>query len=228
MFDVVIPIRSGSKEIKNKNIKKFNRDNLTNLLLKKIINLKDINRIFILTDSTDYKKKIIKHKKINTEYIRLKKHSADNSIIYDLVNHFFKWLDIKKYKTEKILLLQVTSPLLHKNEISKTISFIKQKKISSLFHVSEMIEHPYECIKGFKKKWSPIIKNNKVNRQNFDSFYFITGSLWFFTKKFFLKYKKFYNKKSYAYKIDKINFVDIDTMFDFEIAKKLTNLKIRN
>ena len=228
MFDVVIPIRSGSKEIKNKNIKKFNRDNLTNLLLKKIINLKDINRIFILTDSTNYKKKIIKHKKINTEYIRLKKHSADNSIIYDLVNHFFKWSDIKKYKTEKILLLQVTSPLLHKNEISKTISFIKQKKINSLFHVSEMIEHPYECIKGFKKKWSPIIKNNKVNRQNFDSFYFITGSLWFFTKKFFLKYKKFYNKKSYAYKIDKINFVDIDTMFDFEIAKKLTNLKIRN
>lgn len=228
MFDVVIPIRSGSKEIKNKNIKKFNRDNLTNLLLKKIINLKDINRIFILTDSIDYKKKIIKHKKINTEYIRLKKHSADNSIIYDLVNHFLKWLNIKKYKTEKILLLQVTSPLLHKNEISKTISFIKQKKINSLFHVSEMIEHPYECIKGFKKKWSPIIKNNKVNRQNFDSFYFITGSLWFFTKKFFLKYKKFYNKKSYAYKIDKINFVDIDTMFDFEIAKKLTNLKIRN
>jgi len=228
MFDVVIPIRSGSKEIKNKNIKKFNRDNLTNLLLKKIINLKDINRIFILTDSIDYKKKIIKHKKINTEYIRLKKHSADNSIIYDLVNHFLKWSDIKKYKTEKILLLQVTSPLLHKNEISKTISFIKQKKISSLFHVSEMIEHPYECIKGFKKKWSPIIKNNKVNRQNFDSFYFITGSLWFFTKKFFLRYKKFYNKKSYAYKVDKINFVDIDTMFDFEIAKKLTNLKIRN
>ena len=228
MFDVIIPIRSGSKEIKNKNIKKFNRDNLTNLLLKKIINLKDINRIFILTDSIEYKKKIIKHKKINTEYIRLKKHSADNSIIFDLVNHFFKWSDIKKYKTEKILLLQVTSPLLHKNEISKTISFIKQKKISSLFHVSEMMEHPYECIKGFKKKWSPIIKNNKVNRQNFDSFYFITGSLWFFTKKFFLKYKKFYNKKSYAYKIDKINFVDIDTMFDFEIAKKLTNLKIRN
>ena len=228
MFDVIIPIRSGSKEIKNKNIKKFNRDNLTNLLLKKIINLKDINRIFILTDSIEYKKKIIKHKKINTEYIRLKKHSADNSIIFDLVNHFFKWSDIKKYKTEKILLLQVTSPLLHKNEISKTISFIKQKKINSLFHVSEMIEHPYECIKGFKKKWSPIIKNNKVNRQNFDSFYFITGSLWFFTKKFFLRYKKFYNKKSYAYKIDKINFVDIDTMFDFEIAKKLTNLKIRN
>jgi CMP-N-acetylneuraminic acid synthetase len=154
MFDVVIPIRSGSKELKDKNIKKFNRDNLTNLLLKKIINLKDIDRIFILTDSTEYKKKIVKHKKINTDYIRLKKHSAGNSIIYDLVNHFLKWSDIKKYKVEKILLLQVTSPLLHKNEINKTISFIKQKKISSLFHVSEMVEHPYECIKGCKKKVS--------------------------------------------------------------------------
>ena len=228
MFDVVIPIRSGSKEIKNKNIKKFNRDNLTNLLLKKIINLKDINRIFILTDSVNYKKRIIKHNKINLEYLRLKKYSEDNSKIYDLVNHFLKWSDSKNYKVEKILLLQATSPLLRKNEIEKTLSFIKKKKINSLFHVSEMVEHPYECIKGFKKKWSHLIKTNKVNRQNFDKFYFITGSLWFFTKKFFLTYKKLYNKKSFAYKVDKINFVDIDTMFDFEIAKKLINLKTRN
>ena len=46
----------------------------------------------------------------------------------------------------------------------------------------------------------------------------------FFTKKFFLKHKKFYNEKSFAYKVDKVNFVDIDTKFDLEVAKRLKNL----
>ena len=228
MFDIIIPLRSGSKGITNKNIKNFNKDILVNYLIKKIINLKDINKIFILTDSIKYKKKIIKNKKINTEYLRLKKYSKNNSRIYDLVKHFIKWSENKNYKIKKIFLLQATSPLLGKKEIDKTIKFVKNKKIESLFHVSEMIEHPYECIKGFKKSWKHVLKNKKINRQNFEKFYFITGSLWYFTKKFFIKYKKFYNEKSFAYKVDKINFVDIDTKFDLEVAKRLKNLKIRN
>ena len=57
MFDIIIPLRSWSKGITNKNIKNFNKDILVNYLIKKIINLKDINRIFILTDSIKYKKK---------------------------------------------------------------------------------------------------------------------------------------------------------------------------
>ena len=37
-----------------------------------------------------------------------------------------------------------------------------------------------------------------------------------------------YNKSSYTYEVDKINFVDINTNFDLEIAKRLKNLKQRN
>ena len=91
-----------------------------------------------------------------------------------------------------------------------------------------MIEHPYECIKGLSKNWKYLSKIKKVNRQNYEKFYFINGSLYFFTIKFFKNIKKFYNLESFAYKVDKINFVDIDTKFDFEIAKKLLNLKIRS
>ena len=228
MFDVIIPVRSGSKGIKHKNILKLGRYNLINLLIKKIINLKEINKIYILADSKSYKKKILQHNKIIKNYLRSKKLSKNNSKIYDLVSNFIKWTSRKKYNLENIILFQVTSPLLSKKEIHSTISFIKAKKIKSLFHVCEMIEHPYECIKGYNKKWSYLIKQNKINRQNYEKFFFITGSFYFFTKKFFLKNKKFYNNSSYAYKVDKINFIDIDTPLDFEIAKKIRNLKIRN
>ena len=43
-----------------------------------------------------------------------------------------------------------------------------------------------------------------------------------------LKNKRMYNKSSYAYEVDKINFVDINTKLDFEIAKALKKFKIRN
>ena len=95
-------------------------------------------------------------------------------------------------------------------------------------HVSEMLEPPNECINKVGKNWKFLVGNHVTNRQNFKKFYFITGSMYYFTKKFFLINKKTYTPKSYAYKVDQINFVDIDTKFDLEIAKRLKNMKLRN
>ena len=64
-FSVIIPLRSNSKGLKNKNMLNFsNNTNLTNFTLKKLIPIKEINKIYILTDSNSYKKKIIENKKI--------------------------------------------------------------------------------------------------------------------------------------------------------------------
>ena len=58
MFDVIIPIRSNSIGLKNKNVLKFDKKiNLTNFTLNKLIKVKKIRKIFILTDSEKYKKK---------------------------------------------------------------------------------------------------------------------------------------------------------------------------
>ena len=59
MFEAIIPLRSKSRGLKNKNILLFKkRVNLVNFTLKKIINFKEISKIFILTDSELYKKKL--------------------------------------------------------------------------------------------------------------------------------------------------------------------------
>ena len=229
MFDIIIPLRSGSSGLKDKNILKFKNEYLVNFLIKKIIKIKLINKIFILTDSNSYKNKIVNHKKINLNYIRPKFLSKKNSLVNDLIKDFINWSEKKNLDLKNIILMQVTSPLLKKKEIEKTLEFIKKKRISSLFHVSEVVEHPNHIINGFKKSWKYIIKNNKSqNRQKFSKYYFINGSFYYFTKDFFKKYKTPYNKKSHAFKIDKINFIDINTIFDFEIAKKIVNNKIRN
>ena len=156
-FDVIIPLRSKSEGLKNKNILKFsNNDNLTNYTIKKIINFKLINKIYILTDSKKYKKKILSHNKIDKSFIRKKKHSNRNSKIQDLVLDFLK--SFNHNCPTNLVLLQVTSPLLSKEEILKTLNFIKKKKIESLFHISRVLEHPNEIVIGKNSNWKFLIK----------------------------------------------------------------------
>ena len=61
-------------------------------------------------------------------------------------------------------MFQVTSPLLKISEIKETLSFIKKKKISSLFHVTKMIEHLEDCIKELKNNWKPLSKKRIINQ----------------------------------------------------------------
>ncbi len=229
MFDVIIPIRSNSVGLKNKNILKFKKkENLTNFTINKLINIKKIRKIFILTDSNDYKKKIIKNKKIDINFFRKKKFSRSNSTFVELMDDFFQNYYVNK-KNQNFLILQVTSPLLLKNEIEKTINYIEKNKISSLVHVTPILESPFEVVEKKNKKWNFLIKKRLVNRQSYKrDFFFITGSLFFFKKKFYQKYKEIYNLQSKFYVVDRINFIDIDDRFTFELAKKNINLKIRN
>lgn len=229
MFDVIIPIRSNSVGLKNKNILKFkNKENLTNYTINKLLNIKKIRKIFILTDSDDYKKKIIKNKKIDKNFIRKKKYSKSNSTFVELIDDFFKnYYDNKK--NQNFLILQVTSPLLLKNEIEKTLNYIEKNKISSLVHVTHALESPFEMVEKKNKKWSFLINKRLINRQNYmRKFFFITGSLFFFKKNFYQRYKEIYNLQSKFYVVDRINFIDIDDKFTFELAKKNINLKTRN
>lgn len=229
MFYAIIPIKSKSEGLRNKNILNIEkRINLANFTIKKLINIKKIEKIYVLTDSENYKKKIIDHKKIDKNYFRSKKLSGRNAKIDDLIYDFLKSYE-KSKKNHKILLFQVTSPILSKKEIIETLRFISKNNISSLMHVTKVLESPYEMIIQKGKKWSHLMRKRIINRQNYKkAFMFITGSLFYFSKNFFRKWKKIYNLKTIPYEIDRINFIDIDDKFTFELAKNNLNIKTRN
>ena len=73
------------------------------------------------------------------------------------------------------------------------------------------------------------MKKRLINRQNYPKkFMFITGSLYFFIIYFFSKNQVIITSKTYPYKVDRINFVDIDDLFTFQLSKQVSTLKIRD
>ena len=92
----VIPARSGSKSIKDKNIIPYKGKPLIYYSIRAALKSKFINRVIVSTDSNKYKKISIK---LGAEvpFLRPKKYSTDNSIDYDYILHASKFLIKNRY-----------------------------------------------------------------------------------------------------------------------------------
>ena len=145
----IVPARSGSKGIKNKNITNF----LGKPLIFHTLNiLKKLNNIVYPLVSTDSKRIIKYSKKIGFDqsYLRPKRLSLDKSNVVDAVLHALNWLK-KNMKFDYVLLLEPTSPNRNIKRIKKNIKKVLHLNLDSSASASKLPFHPSESI-YFKKK----------------------------------------------------------------------------
>tara|TARA_B100001123_G_C15156773_1_gene965819 strand:+ start:309 stop:998 length:690 start_codon:yes stop_codon:yes gene_type:complete len=217
-----VPARSGSKSIKNKNMVKLNGRPLIYYTLNILKKIKGSAFPFVSTDSKKIKN-YCKKMGFKNNYLRPKNLSGDKSKIIDAIKHAIKWLNKnEKILFDSILLLQPTNPLRDLKELKTAISVFKKKNLNSLISVTEMREHPYECIKYDKKKWSYLIKNPKIGngRQSYaKNFYFIDGAFYLAKIDFLKKYNNFVNPSHTKLFIQKKRHpVDIDIKEDLLVS----------
>ena len=93
-FISVIPARSGSKGLKNKNIYPINNKTLISYTFKQIKESK-LKNSYVLTNSKLIKKIASKYK-INNQYVRPNSVSKSTSSLIDTIYHFFNWTEKKK------------------------------------------------------------------------------------------------------------------------------------
>ena len=126
---VFIPIRSGSKGIPNKNIKLFNGKPLVYWGILAALKCRQVNKIIINTDSTEYiniiKDRFPKSKKIIC-YKRSKELAQDNTsteaVMLDYINHSY----LKD--NDNFILFQITNPFIKSTDITKFIKAFKKNK----------------------------------------------------------------------------------------------------
>jgi CMP-N-acetylneuraminic acid synthetase len=217
-----IPARANSKGLKNKNLFKINGRPLVHYTFRAFQKSK-LSLGYVLSDSKKIRN-LARRYSLDTNYIRPKKVSTDNTSMIDTIFDFSKWLKKKNIYFDYLMVLQPTSPLRTYTDINNVKKILKNYKPKSLFSISESIEHPFETITKYKNSWKKILKPKKifVRRQDFgvDSF-FQNGAI-FATHKSLLEKKILYSNKDHLfYEMKKSKSVEINDIEEAKIVSAL-------
>jgi CMP-N-acetylneuraminic acid synthetase len=221
----VIGLRSGSKGLKNKNIKLLGGIPLFAHIIKSAKKSKFINRLIVSTDSKRYQK-LAKKWGAESPYLRPKKIAKDSSQEIDFIKDLLKKLNKEEnYNPDIIVRLLATCPFQKSADIDLVIKKVLSNAYDSAVIVSKYKQHPEKALKiiGGKKKYlTPYISNNplkigsKLNRQKFKNAYFRSNVI---------VCKRFVIKKYNSLTSKKVGFIiiphtiDVDDKSDFDLAK---------
>lgn len=215
----LIPVRSGSKRIKNKNIRKINGVPLVKYVCSKIIKSKKINRFYLASDKISIFNKLGKLKKNISFFERSKRSSYDNSHTETVIEEFLNKTNIQGI----IILLQVTNPFVNHSHLDKAISLLKEKRLDCVLSAVKSKSFYWTA----KKNTNPI--NYNFNKRKFSQDYkghFVeNGSFYIFYQKNFLKYKKRLHGRIGIYEMPKESIHEIDDKKDLQIISKLLRNK---
>ena len=216
---VIIPARSGSKGIKNKNIINFLGKPLIYHTLKFAKEIKKAE-VIVSTDSKKIKKISDKYLKTKS-YLRPRHLAKHNTLLSATIYHIVKWYMKKNFLFDYVLILQPTSPFRKKKDFEKMLKELKNNKHKSLCSVVKVKNHPSEYVKKKNGKWNFLIKNNPGLRQKYDSYYFIDGAYYFVDKEYFLKTKKIISNKNCFFPLNYQYGIDIDEPIDLKYSEFL-------
>ena len=212
----IIPARSGSKSIRDKNIKLLGNKPLIAWSIKACLKSKQISKIYISTDSKKYAN-IAKNFGPVEILFRPKKLSTDYSTDYEMIEHAIKNIN---FKYEFIAHIRPTTPLRKVNDLDKAIKQFIKSKFHSLRSVHEMSETSYKSVEIIAGKLKSL-KNLRLNmdelnapRQNFSKTYSPNGVIDIYKKKFVTNNKLLFGKKVKAYKTSYSP--EIDNIEDFK------------
>lgn len=211
----IIPARSGSKGLKDKNIKELNGKPLISYTIEAANESRIFDKVFVSTDSEKYAE-ISRKYGADVPFLRSAENSTDKAGSWEVVKEVLSKLD-EKY--DIVILLQPTSPLRNAQNIKEAIDLFFEKNADSVISVTET-DHPiFWCntlnenlsLKNFIKK-----EYNK-NRQALPKSYTVNGAIYIVKTEFLNDLSKFnlYGDKSFAYIMERINSVDIDGELDF-------------
>ena len=159
----IIPSRSGSKGIKNKNIMDFKGKPLLAWSIEQAQKSNYNMRIIVSTDSQEYANIAIKYG-AEVPFLRPVEISNDLSTDIEFINHCIDWLKKnEKYTCDIILQLRPTSPTRNVEDINKALKlFIKNRdKFDSLRSVIPFEKSPFKMYSINNDELKPLF--NEVN-----------------------------------------------------------------
>lgn len=216
----IIPARSGSKGLKDKNIIRLCGKPLIVYSIEAALDTKLFDHIIVSTDSEHYAG-------ISRQYgaevmMRDEKLSDDKATTYMVLEDILKNRLIEPI--DYFVLLQPTSPLRTSKHIKEAIEKFESRYQEFDFLVSmkesehaKVLVNPIdddESLKYFDTDFA------NYRRQNYKD-YSPNGAIFIAKPKEYLAKKHFFGSRTIAYRMNKIDSIDIDDSVDYQLAKIL-------
>ena len=218
----VILARSGSKGLKDKNIKELSGKPLLAYTVEAALESGKYDLVHVSTDSELYAD-IAKEYGADVPFLRDENLSGDKASSWDAVRYVVSEYEKRGKYFDTISLLQPTSPLRDAKDIRKAFEVFETKDATGVVSLCEVEHSPLACNTLPKdNSLNGFIDINKVGRrQDMGVFYRINGAIYIQRKDLLMKGDSIYSEGSYAYVMDKRHSVDIDDEMDFLMAKTI-------
>lgn len=218
----IIPIRSGSKGLRDKNIRRLNGKPLVAYSIECAIRSGKYEKVFVSTDSQIYAD-IAKIYGADCSFLRAAETSTDGASTWDVVREVIRKFEGEEFFYDEISLLQATSPLRNVSDIINCIELFYTKDADAVESVTEMEYSPLQANvlpedgsmdNFFSKEYS------HLPRQALPKYYRENGAVYHFKRRILEREdSEMFRRGCYAYIMPKERSIDIDTELDFIAAE---------
>lgn len=223
-FLAIIPARGGSKRLPRKNVLSLAGKPLIAWTIEAAQKSKYLDRIVVSTDDDEICKVASRW---NAEVIdRPADLASDTATSVDVVLHVLQSID-QTY--DYIVLLQPTSPLRTEAHIDEAIELLHAKQANAVISVCETEHSPLWCntlpADGSMENFiRPEVQGKRS--QDLPTYYRMNGAVYISCYAGVEQSNFLVSATTYAYTMDALCSVDIDTPFDFSVAECLCNVVI--
>ncbi len=216
----IIPARSGSKGLKDKNIKRLNGKPLMAYTIEAALQTGIFDCVHVSTDSEEYAQ-IARESGADVPFLREEALATDGAVTWDVLRWVLEQYAGAGQEFDTVTLLQPTSPLRDSDDIRRAFAIFREKEADSVISVCETEHSPEICnTLGENGSMQGFIDMKRVGRrQELPTYYRLNGAIYIQKKELLTAGKDLYGEKAYACVMSKEHSVDIDDKIDFMLAE---------
>ena len=223
----IIPARSGSKGLVDKNIRILAGKPLIAYSIEAALQSEMFDTVMVSTDSEIYADIARKYGAV-VPFLRSEKTSSDIASSWDAVAEVLQNFHDVGMDFDSFMLLQPTSPLRTKYNIRDAYNVLIEKHAKSVISLCEVDHSPLQCntlpttlsLEGFIRE---DVKGKR--RQDMPIFYRFNGAIYLALVDYFAENHDIYREACYAYIMDKHDSIDIDDEYDFAFAETIIAMR---
>ena len=221
----VIPARSGSKGLPDKNIKPVNGKPLLAYTIEAALESGCFDTVHVSTDSERYAE-IARRYGADVPFLRSAALATDTASTWDAVREVLARYDELGKRFDTMMLMQPTTPLRTGEDVKEAYALLQKKQAKSVIAVCEVDHSPLWCdtipdsgsMKGFGRKdlaW--------VNRQDLRPYYRVNGAIYLLSVNGINipPDDEIYEDNCYALFMDRKKSVDVDSEDDLALVEFL-------